>query len=272
MYRKIIMSILGYLLIIAICCYISTVIPDISSISTPVEEVVNVTSETSDISSTMTASMLLSTHQINDNYKLLLFDDFNSEFLDFEELSLENNDEVQTIFDEVIDEEVITEEITNEDSDSGDAEECITIEYEVESYSYGKRIEPCIDIVGNCDLSQFKNYTSDVDTSEFTYLGNKNITGYDNCVQCCGKWAGGPTASGVDIIPHYTCAASSSIKFGTVLYIDGYGFYVVEDRGNSPVESGNNIDIVVENHDEAYENTRYNVAVYIVPSGVDPFN
>ena len=66
-------------------------------------------------------------------------------------------------------------------------------------------------------------------TPAMTYLGRYYITGYDTCVQCCGK-SNGITASGTTATVGRTCAAND-FSFGTRLYIDGLGERVVEDCG-----------------------------------------
>ena len=95
-----------------------------------------------------------------------------------------------------------------------------------------------------------------------TYLGSYYVTGYDQCAQCCGKWAGGPTASGVMPTVNHTVAMCKDFPFGTVIYIDGLGYYTVEDRG---VGKGC-VDVFVNNHSEAYALTGYR-DVYIVEEG-----
>lgn len=87
-----------------------------------------------------------------------------------------------------------------------------------------------------------------------TYLGKYRITGYDTCIQCCGK-TDGITSSGAKATVGRTCAAAG-LPFGTVLYIEGIGLRVVEDRG---VGAGV-IDVLCNDHAECYEITgRYGV-------------
>jgi Cell wall-associated hydrolases (invasion-associated proteins) len=89
------------------------------------------------------------------------------------------------------------------------------------------------------------------------YLGEFKLTGYCPCVKCCGKWAGGPTASGVMPTPNKTVAISKStanrlgLRFGDKLLIDGVG-YVYEDGGDSNMAGNNWIDIFVATHEECY--------------------
>lgn len=77
------------------------------------------------------------------------------------------------------------------------------------------------------------------------YLGTWTITAYCGCYQCCGDWAGSPTASGAWPSAWHTVAAD--LPFGTVLYIEGLGTFVVEDRG----VYGEWIDIYFDDHYEA---------------------
>lgn len=82
---------------------------------------------------------------------------------------------------------------------------------------------------------------------QMIYLGAYRITFYDNCPACCGQWAYmGITNSGAPCQASHTIACGYDIPFGTVIYIEGLGTYVCEDRG---VPSGC-IDIYVNNHSE----------------------
>ena len=56
----------------------------------------------------------------------------------------------------------------------------------------------------------------------YDYLGHYKLTAYE--------WTGSPCANGNYPTEEYTCACNF-LPLGTVLYIDGYGTYVVEDRG-----------------------------------------
>ena len=134
-------------------------------------------------------------------------------------------------------------------------------EEKVLTYKYGRRMTPAVDI--NIPTGDdMKNFTGEVDTSNYTYLGKYTVTGYTpKCVHCCGNDKG-ITASGVEAINGYTVAAGSNLPFGTTLYIEGYGYYVVEDRGGF---TGNLIDIACPSHDICYDTTGYGVRVYIVP-------
>lgn len=93
--------------------------------------------------------------------------------------------------------------------------------------------------------------------SEPSYYGVCRITFYCGCSQCCGQWAGGPTASGVMPTPGRT-VANGSLPFGTRVLIEGQE-YVVEDRG----VSGDQFDIFVSDHQEALNRGLYYADVYI---------
>lgn len=88
------------------------------------------------------------------------------------------------------------------------------------------------------------SYTS-YDGSGGEYLGNFKLTAYCNCSSCCGKWAGGATASGVMPTQGRT-VAMGGISFGTKLLING-NVYTVEDRG-TPY---GHVDIYFNSHSDA---------------------
>ncbi len=84
------------------------------------------------------------------------------------------------------------------------------------------------------------------------YIGTYYITGYDICMKCCGK-TDGITASGAKAEVGRTVAASKDFPFGTVLYIEGIGERVVEDRG----VTGKTLDVLCNDHTECYAITGY---------------
>ena len=58
-------------------------------------------------------------------------------------------------------------------------------------------------------------------------------SGYCNCSICCGRWAGGPTASGAYPKANHTIAVDANNPFvpmGTHVVMNGVE-YVVEDTG-----------------------------------------
>lgn len=75
------------------------------------------------------------------------------------------------------------------------------------------------------------------------YLGRFKLTAYCNCEICCGKWAGGPTASGA-MPTQGTTIAVGGIDFGTKLNVGGQ-VLTVQDRG-TPY---GHIDIYMNDHE-----------------------
>lgn len=80
------------------------------------------------------------------------------------------------------------------------------------------------------------------------YLGKYKTTAYCQCAQCCGKWSGGPTASGTMPQQGRTIACNS-LPFGTKVMIDG-NVYIVEDTGHL---ASNVIDIFFNSHSQTKE-------------------
>lgn len=93
---------------------------------------------------------------------------------------------------------------------------------------------------------------------DMTYYANCLITGYDDCKSCNGKWYGQPTASGTDYEAGRT-VAHGSLPFGTEIYIEGLGYYIVEDRG----VTGDHVDVYCDTHADCYAITQH-ADVYIV--------
>lgn len=91
------------------------------------------------------------------------------------------------------------------------------------------------------------------------YLGDWTISFYCNCIECCGRWSGGATASEVMPTPWWT-AATDGLAFGSVVYVEGLGEFVIEDRGT---EYGW-LDVFVSDHGEALANGLQYRAVYLV--------
>ena len=97
-------------------------------------------------------------------------------------------------------------------------------------------------------------------SSNWRYAGNFRTTGYCPCRKCCGKWSGGPTASGAMPTAGHTIAASASdFPFGTKVWINGK-IYTVEDRG---VGSGC-IDIFYDDHETAKNHGFQYYDVYVM--------
>lgn len=93
--------------------------------------------------------------------------------------------------------------------------------------------------------------TTNVSNKELEYIGNFKITGYDPwCKHCCSK-TDGITASGVEAVIGRTVACNG-IAMGTKIYIEGYGYYTVEDTGGM---KNNVIDIACYSHTDCYSIT-----------------
>ncbi len=108
------------------------------------------------------------------------------------------------------------------------------------------------------------------------------VTGYCNCGTCCSwerSWLGlgrpvyssgpnkgkpkevGITASGSKA-KHGTVAADTSVlPFGTIIYVPGYGYGRVEDRGGAI--KGNKLDLWFSSHEAAKRCGRKNVKVRV---------
>lgn len=127
-------------------------------------------------------------------------------------------------------------------------------------YSYGHRADPKVDIVIPDLDGSMRNNTLEVDTSNYKFYGTMKVTGYTpTCVHCCHNTQG-ITSSGVMAINGYTVACSE-FEFGTTLYIPGWGYYVVEDRG----PEGGIIDIACPTHEQCGPVTSSGkVEIYIV--------
>lgn len=97
------------------------------------------------------------------------------------------------------------------------------------------------------------------DSGEMTYLGVWASTGYCPGSCCCGVWASGYTASGT-LATEGRTVACGSLPMGTTIYIEGWGYRVVEDLG---VE-GEWVDIFYSSHEAASAHGLQYVNVYLV--------
>lgn len=100
-------------------------------------------------------------------------------------------------------------------------------------------------------------------------------TAYCACEKCCGTWAEDRpdgivyTASGAVAQEGVTIAADWDVlPPGTVVFIDGLGERVVQDRGGAI--KGNTVDVYFEDHNEALIFGRQTVRLYIVEGGDSP--
>lgn len=85
-----------------------------------------------------------------------------------------------------------------------------------------------------------------------TFLGSYELTAY--------AWTGNPCANGNYPSCGYT-VASNSIPMGSRIYIEGYGEYVVEDRGGMP---NNVIDVYMGDTDTCIQFGRRTANVYLI--------
>lgn len=92
---------------------------------------------------------------------------------------------------------------------------------------------------------------------KLTLLGKYSLTAYCACLKCCPTDTG-MTASGVIAQSNHT-VAFNGLPFGTEVYIEGHGFYIVEDTG---AMSG--FDIFFDDHQSALDFGRQSANVYIV--------
>ena len=95
------------------------------------------------------------------------------------------------------------------------------------------------------------------DDSNYEYLGHYYVTGYCSG-SCCNGGNANKTASGAPLSAWYT-VAMKGIDFGTHIYIDGLGEFVVQDRG----VGYKHVDVCVNEHGEAYDITGH-YDVYII--------
>lgn len=76
------------------------------------------------------------------------------------------------------------------------------------------------------------------------------ITAYCPCEKCCGEFADGFTASGLAAVGRII-AAPPEIPFGTILFIKGYGWAEVQDRGGAI--KGKRLDVLFPTHEQALD-------------------
>ena len=95
-------------------------------------------------------------------------------------------------------------------------------------------------------------------------LGSFRLSFYCPCEKCNGR-TDKKTKMGTEMVEGRTIAVDTSvIPLGSRVYIDGYGLFIAEDIGGAIKES--KIDIVVSDHDHAYELGIDNATVYLIGS------
>lgn len=93
---------------------------------------------------------------------------------------------------------------------------------------------------------------TDEEPTTGTYLGTYQLTAYE--------WTGNPCANGNYPTCGYTVACNS-LPLGTKIYIEGYGYFTVEDRGGM---ANNVIDIYMDDYNSCIQFGRRSASVYIV--------
>lgn len=182
------------------------------------------------------------------------------QMLDIESSMSETSGQTENIEESKIEEEVLdsseNESVSEEDSESPTNNEMSnTVVEEASSSETSETIyeEPSkVETENEAENEVVLEETSEVVPNEevsTVNLGEFRLTAYCNCSACCGKWAGGATASGVMPVANHTIAVDTSvIPFGTEVIINGIT-YVAEDTGSAIY--GNRIDIYFDTHQEA---------------------
>ena len=107
-----------------------------------------------------------------------------------------------------------------------------------------KHLKEVFDEMNYCD-----NSSSKTQIPAGASLGEVVTTGYCNCSLCCGRWAGGHTASGTVPKADHTLAVdahSPKVPMGTKIVMNGKT-YKVEDTGNF-ARYGTDFDIYFDSH------------------------
>lgn len=125
------------------------------------------------------------------------------------------------------------------------------------AYIFNNIYSSCIYDVEKSWIYQMFEPILDDETYEDIYKNEEEfkITHYCNCSICCGRWSGGPTASGTMPTPDHTIAVDPHvIPLGTSVLIDGVEYFA-EDTGSAI--KGNRIDIYCDSHQEALDRGTY---------------
>lgn len=100
----------------------------------------------------------------------------------------------------------------------------------------------------------------------FTNIGQFDLSFYCPCEKCVGKKKIVITASGTKPKANYTIAVDTRIiPLGSILYIEGFGYFVAQDTGGAI--KGNRIDIFVDSHQQALKLGRKKANVYLLKKG-----
>ena len=130
-------------------------------------------------------------------------------------------------------------------------EELQRLHYEIErKEAENEKVKERLEDISD-DVKRNKEFRQDLEPFAMREM---EITAYaPNCPQAVeGEcYAGDPniTASGAQVVVGDTVAAGEALPFGTRVYIEGYGWRTVTDRGGAI--GNNNLDIAVNSREEA---------------------
>jgi len=137
------------------------------------------------------------------------------------EQTLDDEKKIEELEAEVEDLKAQLEEATKEEEVVIEAAEVIVEEPVVETEPEPEIVEEEPEVV---EEEPVEEEVVEETASNLTYLGTFEMTAYE--------WTGNPCANGNYPTCGYTVACNS-LPLGTQVYIEGYGYYVVEDRGAS---------------------------------------
>lgn len=141
-------------------------------------------------------------------------------------------------------------EATSEDEPSTGVTEATTVR---PTETTTKKAETTTEIITAAPLPEmteaYYEEEYEYDSGHGSYIGYFELTAYE--------WTGEPMANGE--YPYYGACASNYFPLGTTLYIEGYGTFVVKDRGGM---ANNVIDIYLGDPAECIEFGRRTAEVY----------
>lgn len=183
-----------------------------------------------------------------------VYQDENASLTDaYEKVKEEVNDLQDTTEEEEVstEEEITTEEKkkidTKEESKSSDNASSVSMVFGANDSTPGAVIDRDYDVY-------YEVEEEETTTEGYTYLGEYQLTAYE--------WTGNPCANGNYPTCSYTVACNS-LPLGTRIYIEGYGEYVVEDRGAS-WHSSNWIDVYMGDYNSCIQFGTRSASVYLI--------
>ncbi|MCL1819587.1 MAG: 3D domain-containing protein [Oscillospiraceae bacterium] len=137
----------------------------------------------------------------------------------------------------------------------------------------GKRFS-CLDFINEI-VNEEEAIYDEHESPEPIFLGEFTSTGYCPCEKCCGKWSNPSnplTAIGNLAVEGVTIGADwDTLSPGTMLYIEGIGERVVQDKlAKWIVEryDGKILDLYYESHEDAWNHGRQIVSVWLLPDEI----